>query len=427
MSLIVAISIAAPVLAYLYDLQTVTHPSLAIIFVAVATMVPGLLFFMFDRQRLSTLRDHFEQQIFRLDPNVLTLADVQAKYGHQMDEVYFRPDKQTTAGNAGQRLWPVVIATATIALGWSIALAPKPGVPPPQTIFETLAHPQAFAFLGAYFFTVNTCLNRYARNDLRPKAYTAITVRIIVVVVLAYLLQAIVTSSDSTTLTESFTYDAVVLPLAFAVGVLPETAMTLLRDVLRKIGLWGRARQLEDKLPLTQLEGLDLYDRARLIDEGVPNMEALAHHDIVDLLLETRIPVGRLVDWVDQSILYLHVVDSTLDHEDAEGAQVLAKLRALGIRTATDLFQTGVLPSRPPLLIDAFRRAGDADGFVESRLDLLLVAIRDDEWMSYVWTWRGRTLVRDWKIDLSQDGKFAPYSGPDANDGVLPELHASTQ
>ncbi len=39
------------------------------------------------------------------------------------------------------------------------------------------------------------------------------------------------------------------------------------------------------------------------------NVEALAHHDVVDLMLATRIPVPRLVDWVDQAILYLHTVD----------------------------------------------------------------------------------------------------------------------
>ena len=53
---------------------------------------------------------------------------------------------------------------------------------------------------------------------------------------------------------------------------------------------------------------------------------ALAHHDLVELMLPTRIPVPRLVDWTDQAILQLHV-----------GAQDLAKLRSYGIRTATDL------------------------------------------------------------------------------------------
>ncbi|WP_157108797.1 hypothetical protein [Aldersonia kunmingensis] len=415
--LVVAISIAVPIVAYFFDqVAQVAIPAVAIAFVAVATMLPALLFFLFDRQRLSTLRDRFQHDIFRLDPNMHTLADVRSRYGHQMDEVYFKPSERTTIGSAGQRLWPIVIATATIALGWTMALAPKPwlfGDPPPQTLFDALGHPQSFAFLGAYFYTLNTCLNRYARNDLRPKGYSAITVRIIISVVLAFLLQAILQSS---TIND---YNAVILPLAFTVGVLPETAITLLRDVLKKVGLWGRASQLEDKLPLTLLEGLELYDRARLIDEGVPNMEALAHQENIDLLLETRISIGRLVDWVDQSILYLHVVNSTLS-KDKEGAQVLEKLRALGIRTATDLFQAVRIDPRPAVLIDAFRRGTDTAAIAADRLTLLLAAMRDDEWMSYLWTWRRRTLVSDRKINLARDGSFEPDFGPNTSDGDLP-------
>ena len=40
-----------------------------------------------------------------------------------------------------------------------------------------------------------------------------------------------------------------------------------------------------DPLPLTALEGIDLYDRTRLASEGVTNIEALAHHNMIDLVL----------------------------------------------------------------------------------------------------------------------------------------------
>ena len=64
---------------------------------------------------------------------------------------------------------------------------------------------------------------------------------------------------------------------------------------------------IAERDPLTNLEGIDLYDRARLLDEGVSNVEGLAHHDLIELMLQTRIPAPRLVDWIDQAILYLHV------------------------------------------------------------------------------------------------------------------------
>ena len=89
------------------------------------------------------------------------------------------------------------------------------------------------------------------------------------------------------------------------------------------------AAALADPLPLTDLQGIDLYDRTRLASEGVTNIEALAHHDLVELMLLTRIPVPRLVDWTDQAILHLHVIEDDR-----------AKLRRYGIRTASDLRAT---------------------------------------------------------------------------------------
>ncbi|OWY80803.1 hypothetical protein [Rhodococcus sp. BUPNP1] len=397
------ISVAVPISAFATGLVSITAaPVVAVAFVAVATMLPGLLFFLFDRQRLSTLRDRFEWQIFRLDPNVHTLADVQAKYGGQMDEVFYAADERTTTVNATQRLWPILVSTVTIALGWTMALySPAASSGTPDTsLFTALADPLAFAFLGAYFFSLNTCLRRYSRNDLRPKAYSAITVRVITVVILACLLQAVVESP------ESRVYDATVLPLAFVIGVLPETAMVLLRDTLRRFALTKKRRMLEEQLPLTDIEGLDLYDRARLIDEGVPNVEALAHHDLVDLLLETRIPVGRLVDWVDQAILRLHIVDSTAE-TDPEGARVLSDLRALGIRSATDLLAARQRCAHRKALVEAVARGNESPADAENRLELLVTALCDDEWITYIRTWRDRTLVSDRYIRLDRNGEPA--------------------
>ena len=48
-----------------------------------------------------------------------------------------------------------------------------------------------FAFLGAYFFAINLILRRYARDDLRPKAYSTITVRVIVAVLLGWLVEVV--------------------------------------------------------------------------------------------------------------------------------------------------------------------------------------------------------------------------------------------
>ena len=36
-------------------------------------------------------------------------------------------------------------------------------------------------------------------------------------------------------------------------------------------------------------------------------MQNLATANFVDVILHSRVPVGRLIDWVDQAILYMHL------------------------------------------------------------------------------------------------------------------------
>jgi hypothetical protein len=243
-----------------------------------------------------------------------------------------------------------------------------------------------FGFLGAYFFGVQLVLRGYVRGDLRPKAYNGITVRVIITLILAWLLQAVAGEHPWT------------WTLAFLTGIVPETAVQWIRDSLpdRPQSLTGRksSRNETDEVldlvrgtaPLTDLEGVDLYDRARLADEGITNVQALAHHSLVDLMLNTRIPAARLVDWLDQAILYLHFAGSA-----PEGKARLARLRLQGIRTATQLINAhGALPATGRAA--AARAMLTVPGAPTPDLDRLVAAMANDEWLAAVTRWRtGRT------------------------------------
>jgi hypothetical protein len=76
-----------------------------------------------------------------------------------------------------------------------------------------------------------------------------------------------------------------------------------LREQLAQDRRRSRILPLHEPAPQTDLEGIDLYDRTRLAEEGVNNVEALAHADIVDLMSSTRNCAAQLVDWTDQAIL----------------------------------------------------------------------------------------------------------------------------
>lgn len=369
--------------------------------------VPALLYFAFDREKLQTLRSKFMSHIFRFDPSVETVADIKARYGGPMDEAYGR---ETVTGRIlpGKRL-PVVIASAAISIGWLLTL-PLPSYSSASE-HNLLVHdylrpherPIVFAFLGAYFFALNLVFRGYVRGDLRPKTYSQITVRILLSFVLAFVLGQAFDAGNP-----------LVLVVAFLGGLVPETILVRLRETVRHVGLTGPARRQADGLdalveqqPLTELEGIDVYDRARLEEEGVTNVEALAHHDLIELMLRTRIPVSRLVDWVDQAILYLYLGGRT-----PEGRKARLVMRQHGIRTATDLLTAWRKHA------DRETRCGrtdEAHGLAEllgrtpkgrpSRVALIVEAISDEEWIDTLLHWHERRRLE------TEAARFVPGRG----------------
>ncbi|HEX3184025.1 MAG TPA: hypothetical protein VHQ94_04475, partial [Pyrinomonadaceae bacterium] len=353
--------------------------ALQLVFIITASLLPALLFFLFDRQQLGTLRDRFEHQIFRLDPNVETLVDVQARYGRQIGEIY-GPVLETNEGRLirGTR-WPIFVATVVITMGWILALMPVDAnltVNNAGEIANLLVPGRKaliFGFLGVYFFALNMSLLRYARADLKPKAYSSIAVRFFIVVISAWVIGLTVGEGN-----------LVMLAIAFMVGIFPESAITVIREFIRneQSAIAKLIPYPKEEHPLTDLEGIDIYDRSRLADEGVTNIEALAHHDLIDLMLETRIPVPRLLDWLDQAILYLHLTPSTGQDPTRDPSSAEAKnahslrdcLRFYGIRTATDLMTV----DKEKL----FRILGSAGKENQDRLEIALSALADDEWVN---------------------------------------------
>jgi chromosome segregation ATPase len=92
---------------------------------------------------------------------------------------------------------------------------------------------------------------------------------------------------------------------------------------------WGSKR------PLTALEDVNIWDEGRLYLEGVQNVHALATADLVRVVLNTPFDAQQLVDWVDQALLYIHAKDLWR-----------SGLAAVGIRTATDLFDYCLKPKK---------------------------------------------------------------------------------
>lgn len=348
-----------------------------VVFICVASVLPALFFYLFGRQQVEKLRQRFFRDILVLDPNLYTLSEAETKYDTLLSSAY-----GSSSSSSPFTILLLMFSTAILAMGWILTIAPSDPLPVAATslvnFFDIKTSPFTLGFLGIYFFAINMVFRRYVRADLTPKTYANITVRMLVAFVLVWAINVLPGFSDDSS---GF------LALAFTIGVFPENGFRLIRDAARNFikrvspGSQNQDQDNDEKYPLTALEGLHKYDQARLLEEGIENIENLAHHNLVELLAYTRIPSERLIDMFDQSILYLHL--GLFDDKDGSGSKLLQKLKSLGVRTATDL--TKLIELRKKSLTP--EKILSDDEF--ARLGAVHETFSDDGWLSFIKSWRG--------------------------------------
>jgi len=289
---------------------------------------------------------------------------------------------------------PVVLATVLIALGWLITLPPWRGAFGVSgdwlRIFTPERTPVHFAFIGAYFFSLQLLFRRYVRRDLRPSAYVAVSLRIILAVIGTWIAVASMTAMFTHFGDEALTPRATnqLLVLGFVIGVFPRVLWQLIRGAVKTFG--GsvlRVPSLQTELPISQLDGLTVWHESRLEEEDIENVPNMATADLVDMLLNTRFPPDRIVDWVDQAILYTHLGPSKSNGRTDPRREAL---RTQGIRTAS-------------ALVEAYIRSeahGDREEFEKiltdpnskrSPIRSLVDTMQTNPNLHLVQTWRGLT------------------------------------
>jgi hypothetical protein len=338
------------------DQQVLFRIGLQTLFLGLAITFPAFLYYAFDRQRAAALRTRFLADAFRLDDRLQTVGEIEAKYGARMKDAFGDAGSVLPADErvpSGRRRSPVVFATLVLSLALVVAfvdVGTERREGPLLALFTPTSAILPFAFLGAYLFAVLTAMRSYFRGDLLPKAYSQMAARMLIVVTLAAVLGAL---SEAIAPTDGDTsYSPWLLALAFLAGLVPNTVLQFLSESTRRyFRLPGRFRVV-DPQPLTILQGIDLYDRARLEQEGVTTVAGLVYADLMDLMVQTRISTARLVDWLDQAVLKLytaeeHTAAEKADAEPSARAAWAAALRVGGIRTASGLLADP--PPTPPL------------------------------------------------------------------------------
>jgi len=371
-------------------------------------------------------------------------------YRQKFSAYYGRSVSETSSaiGNFSVRtetMFPVFLATAVLAACWVAVLWDTASATEPTTVWDILK----FAFLGAYAFIVQSLIRRFFQSDLRPSAYASAVLRIIVVLVtmvaLYQLLRPVAPATQAA--------------VAFVVGFFPVIAFQALQRAAAAT-LRVFVPQLTPDYPLNQLDGLNVWYEARLVEEGIEDMQNLATANLVDVMLHTRVPVGRLLDWVDQAQLYLHLdraergyrerrlvraapkpavngngkpsddqaapaegdahaydplVHGSLSPHNRAGTKTRVALRQLGIRTATDL-----LKAFPPEEID--RRADEngrarlgfrhlrPGGLDEDQIRTLVRVLDEDTALAPIWNWQTRGVQA--RRDCRRPRSERPGAGP---------------
>jgi hypothetical protein len=323
MTLLIAVPVLVAFLTVWGGLTKATQPdelsvaALKLFGVWCLSFLPGWLYVRFLGQRAGALWDEYVLHLHRLGwdtPAHLPKpprnsdfyqewvddgGDLQSQehniYRQKFSAYYGRSIPETNSSNFSVRtetMFPVFLATTVFAVCWVAVLWNTTFATSPATIWDILK----FAFLGAYAFIVQSLIRRFFQSDLRPSAYAGSVLRIIVVLVTMAALHQLLGSVAPTT-------EAAV---AFIVGFFPVVAFQALQRAAAAT-LRVFVPQLTPDYPLNQLDGLNVWYEARLVEEGIEDMENLATANLVDVILHTRVPVGRLVDWVDQAQLYLHL------------------------------------------------------------------------------------------------------------------------
>ena len=266
----------------------------------------------------------------------------EAYYGRQITSS--APDENYRVRS--ESLFPVFLATAVLAVGWTAVLWDTRFVTDPSGPWDVLK----YGFIGAYAFVTSMLIRRFFQSDLRPSAYATVVYRITLVLLIVTVLHQVL--SEITAIA-----GRAELAIAFVVGFFPLVGLQALQRVTSR-ALRRFVPPVTSDYPLDQLDGFNLWYEARLTEEGVEDMQNLTTMNLVDVILHTRVPPGRLVDWTDQAFLLTHLerVDraelNQLRQADQQtgqpaaagraplsGVQARLNLRRVGIRTATDLLK----------------------------------------------------------------------------------------
>ena len=233
------------------------------------SFVPGWLYIRFLGLRADALWNEYVLNLYRLgldEPEWLPPPPAESAYvrlpgategGEEKTNIYrqkfnayygrkvsARSTDSESCRVSVDTLFPVFLCTVTLTVAWTATLWNPAVVISPVEPWATLE----FGFLGAYAFAVSLLVRRFYQSDLRPSAYAAVVLRIIVVLLtLAVLHQLFAIEGSDGSVAHAAQYVT-----AFVVGFFPLAGLQALQRVAAKV-LRVVLPQIAPEYPLEQV------------------------------------------------------------------------------------------------------------------------------------------------------------------------------
>lgn len=220
------------------------------------------------------------------------------------------------------------------------------------------------AFAGAYFYTLRLFLRAVTVFDLSPVTFLRAFGHMVLSVTLAVILYRFVSLSDWWQILDWGNSDTAVAPpavektasaglegfwfvLAFGLGFLPESALD---HILRFAKMTYKRRYVDIEqhstvVPLTVLDGIDVYIAFRLEEANIYDVQNLATYNPIMLHIEGPYGIYQTIDWVAQAQL-CNVV----------GADRFLLLKSFNIRTVFDLERAVIDDKADPQIVTEIGR-----------------------------------------------------------------------